>query len=72
MLLQGEVESYSVEYTAEGDSRKVLSLQPNETNVVLGDLYPGMIYSIQLTVDNGAHRVSSEIVEAQTSDGGMI
>lgn len=60
-----------MEYTAEGDSRKVLNLLPNETHAILKNLHPGMIYSIQLTVDNGAHRVSSEIVEAQTKDGGM-
>lgn len=67
---QGEVREFIVRYNStlhDGGEGRFTS---NTTKWKLNNLYPGTNYQFQLSIDNGAHIVSSQPIFATTDDGG--
>ena len=72
MFKQGEVHHYYINYNSSDFNENIQMFGPEVTSWKVGGLLPSTTYTFYLVVDNGAHNVTSEGVDATTDDGGSF
>lgn len=67
--LQGDVEYYTL-FWSSATSNESLKILPDVNAHVIGHLSPNTEYRILISVSNGIHSITSDVLYATTHDGG--